>query len=377
MHQPAELRHLIADSRTWVEEELVGDWTEANVYLVHALYQLEHYFGDATWVHLHRHPFDVVRSLMERGWYETPEDDHHPALDVEGWDSLSQLEKTCHYVRRVNEHLLDMGLPRIALERVATQEAQLERRLVGLGIASYPRFLAGAHARVVNASPAPSPLFEQWGADAQRTVQRICGPIAAALGYRRDLALRSRVVGRLRYQRASAAKPERGDDVVPHRPVSLLSNASLSDGTVPLAIVGGTLAAVEPEVLVVHPDSQRHTWILLGGGGLQGLDGGAGLPSRAGTFVSGRLRVEVEGVESITGAVFAFWFDAHGELQGRGRLRNLSSLDGVAAVSFKPPANCVRFVLVVYIPLTPGIERVRVQEVQLEQLPMATAERGR
>jgi hypothetical protein len=376
MHQPAKLRQLIADVRTWVEHEVVGDWAEANVYLVHALHQLEHYFGDGTWVHLHRHPFDVVRSLFQRGWYETSEDDHHPALDVEGWDSLAQLEKTCHYVRRVNEQLLGLGLPRIALEGVAADMAELQRRLVGLEVASYPRLLAGAHTRVVNASLTQSPPFERWSADARRTVQRICGPIAAALGYERNVNLRSRVTGRLRYQRVPAAKPDEDQQVAPHRPTSLVSTAALSDGTVPLAIAGGTLASVEPQHVVVHPDGERHTWIFLGGGGLQGLDDGAGLPSRAWTFVSGRLRLEIDGAEGVTGAMFALWFDARGELQGRRRLRNLAPGDGIAAVSFKPPANCVRFVLAVYIPLTPDMKRVRLLEVQLEQLPVRATDSG-
>lgn len=376
MHQPAELRQLLADVRAWVEEEIVGDWAEANVYFVHALSQLEHCFGDATWVHLHRHPFDVVRSLLERGWYETPEDDHHPVVDVEGWDSLSQVEKACHYVRRANEQLLGLGLPRIALEDVATDTTELQRRLVGLEVASYPRLLAGAHARVVNASATPSPPFQRWSADARRTVQRVCGPIAAALGYERDISLTSRVTGRLRYQRVRAATPDEDQQVAPHDPTPLVSTASLSDGTVPLAIAGGTLASVESEHVVIHPDGQRHTWILLGGGGLQGLDDGAGLPSRAGTFVSGRLRVEIDGAEDVTGAVFALWFDARGELQGRRRLRNVAPGDRVAAVSFKPPANCVRFLLAVYIPLTSDMERVRLLEVQLEQLPLGTSDSG-
>lgn len=369
MHQPAELRQLIADVRTWVEEEIVGDWAEANVYLVHAVSQLEHYFGDATWVHLHRHPFDVVGSLLRRGWYETPEDDHHPVLDVEGWDALSQLEKVCHYVRRVNEYLLGLGLPRVALEDVVADTAELQRCLVGLGIASYPRLLADAHARVVNASATPSAPFERWSVEARRTVQRICGPIAAALGYERAISLRSRLTGRVRYHWAPAVEPE-DTPGAPHRPTSLVTTASLIEGTVPLAIAGGTLASVEPERVVVHPDKQRHTWIFLGGGGLQGLDDGGGLPSQAGTFVSGRLRVEIDGAENLNGAVFALWFNARGEPQGRRRLRNLSPADGVAPVSFKPPANCARFVLGVYVPLTPGIERVRLRDVKLEQLPV-------
>jgi hypothetical protein len=261
VHQPGELRRRIADARTWIEDRVSGDWEETNVYLVHALPKGEHYFRDATLVHLHRHPYDVVRSFLARGWYETPDDEHHPVMDVEGWDELTQLEKVCHYVRRVNEGLLARGLPRFALEDVSGGWAALERRLAALGVASFRRLAASTRGRVVNASQTPVPPVESWLSKERRTLQRICGPIAATLGYGRGVGLRSQAVARLRYRRIlhDGSTPTRTSGDRPVEPAVLLSNAVLSEDGDSLHVSGGSPQSVDSRQVVVRPDGERHT----------------------------------------------------------------------------------------------------------------------
>jgi len=376
MHQPGELRRLVADARTWIEERVTGDWAEANVYLVHAMRQVEHYFWDATLVHLHRHPYDVVRSLLARGWYETPDDEHHPVPDVEGWDGLTQLEKVCHYVRRVNEHLLACRLPRLALEGLSGDWVVLEARLADLGIASFRRLGAPVHGRVANASKRPVSPVDSWTPREQRTLEKICGPIAAGLGYSRGVGLRSRALARLRYRMIGRASPS--TEIDGHRPAEpevLLSSAALSERNVPLHVFGGNAESRDRQELMVRPDGERHTWILLGGGGVDTLNAGEGLPTAAGTFVAGRLRVSLEGVSTeVTPAVFALLFNSDGRLQDRRRLRNLPLTSEEVAFSFKPPPNCARFVLAIYVPRTPDLDAIHVSDLHVEQLSQPLAD---
>src|SRR5690606_34172411 len=89
MSDPIEATDLMREARTFVDDG-EADWAEANVYLGHLLPQLRDVFPDAFLIHLYRHPKDVVRSLINRDWYDTPEDPFHPAMNVEGWADLSQ-----------------------------------------------------------------------------------------------------------------------------------------------------------------------------------------------------------------------------------------------------------------------------------------------
>ena len=91
-----EIRQLCIESRNWVET-IDGDYGEANVYLERVLNELQDVFPEAEFVHLYRDPKDVVRSLMNRDWYEVPEDNKHPVMGVPFWSKMSQFEKVCWY----------------------------------------------------------------------------------------------------------------------------------------------------------------------------------------------------------------------------------------------------------------------------------------
>jgi hypothetical protein len=68
--------------------------------------------------------------------------------------------------------------------------------------------------------------------------------------------------------------------------------------------------------------------------------------------------VSLDGGAEVTPAVFALLFDSEGRLQDRRRLRNLPPTSEEIAVSFKPPANCARFVLAVYVPRSSGLHGI-------------------
>jgi hypothetical protein len=67
---------LIADA--WTRREAISrDYAEVNVYLETFVDILKYYFPDATFTMLRRDPRAIVRSLISRGWYESPLDRSH------------------------------------------------------------------------------------------------------------------------------------------------------------------------------------------------------------------------------------------------------------------------------------------------------------
>lgn len=366
-HQPGQARRLLADARTWVDEHVVGDYAEANVYLVHILDHLARYFPDARLIHLHRHPYDVVRSLLERGWYETPEDDHHPALDVEGWDDFTQLEKACHYVRRVNERLLERGLPRMPLEEVTSDLESLRSRLRALGIATYPRLATSAWSQVVNAANTRTvPPVETWDRGAQRTLRRICGPTAARLGYRKGVGVREHARALIANRRAEARIRDSGAERQPDRR-GLLAGVPTPNADVPVRVSGGSIETHVDDDLVVRRDGVRHTVLFIGGGNWERLGDDPGLPSQPGSYVVGDIDLEPDAPKGFQATIFALLFDEDGTLLSRRRVRNITDVDESAEFSFRPSPNCDRFVLALYVSLEvdSGWIRLRHMDVNL------------
>ena len=78
----------------WEEFEASrSDVAEVNIYLANFLVQLRTVFPEATFVHLSRDPVKVVNSLLNRNWYDTPEDQRHPRLKTADMNQLTQFEE--------------------------------------------------------------------------------------------------------------------------------------------------------------------------------------------------------------------------------------------------------------------------------------------
>ena len=177
-----EANRLIGQARSW-SEGLDTDYAEANIYLERFLDLLPR-GPDTEIVHLHRDPRDVVRSLLQRGWYSVPHDDRHPKIDVDGWDSMSQLEQICWYVRDVNEKLSKACSFELRFEDMVRDFPALSAWLVKRGIPVFPRFAKMVFGERVNATPDwKVDKFESWPEADRTTFNGICGPIREALGY--------------------------------------------------------------------------------------------------------------------------------------------------------------------------------------------------
>ncbi len=181
---PAQAKALIAEARNW-SEGLLTDYAEANVYLERFLEVLPK--GEGTMlVHLHREPQAVVRSLIERGWYNVPFDDRHPPVAINGWNEMSQLEQACWYVRDTSLRLAAATGKRLVFERMVKDLGYLTRFLLELGIPVHPRLAARVFGESVNATKVWSvaPL-DDWPADQLATLRRVLDPAEEALGYRK------------------------------------------------------------------------------------------------------------------------------------------------------------------------------------------------
>ncbi len=169
-----EASRLIVAARSW-SEGLQTDFAEANIYLEQFLDLLPR-GPDTQLIHLHRDPRDVVRSLLQRGWYGVPHDDRHSRIEVDGWDSMSQLEQVCWYIRDVNERLQEACGSQLAFEDMVHDLPVLSEQLERLGIPVFPRLAKELFAKRVNATAEwDVGGFDSWPEEEKEVFERICG----------------------------------------------------------------------------------------------------------------------------------------------------------------------------------------------------------
>ncbi|MEZ5773317.1 MAG: hypothetical protein R3D33_01005 [Hyphomicrobiaceae bacterium] len=180
---PDTARSLILEARAW-SEGLLTDYAEANVYLERFIAQMPK-GEETTFVHLHRDPKAVVRSLVERGWYNVPFDDRHPAIAVDGFEAMTQVEQAAWYVRDTNERIARATALRLPFERMVSDLGFLTDFLAGLGIAVHPRLARAVFYESLNQTRSWNVRpVEEWPAEDIARLARILEPVESDLGYR-------------------------------------------------------------------------------------------------------------------------------------------------------------------------------------------------
>ncbi len=288
------VRARLREAAAWIGQ-LHDDYAEPNVYLAHCLDELREVFPDAVFVHLHRDGQDVVRSLLNRSWYDTPDDDRHPELDVEGWSSMSQLEKCCWYWARTNEAIATVTDVSIPLDIVTADPVALEDRLSEVGLrVTLPEVLAKEHPQRLNENYASDvPAFDDWQDAGRQAFARICGSVQRRLGYP------SPDPGEASPPSADrAARPE----------VTLLERSTAEDY---VAVRCEPEAHPEGVRVDIRPDRNGHATLHLG-------EGAWAKPDLETLFWADRsryYRLEIDaGCSSeLTGVVHALFYDADGE----------------------------------------------------------------
>lgn len=139
-------------TEAWEEfENQPRDFAEVNVYLEGFVSQLRAVFPEAMFIQLKRDPALVVSSLMDRNWYDTPEDRRHPRLDGVNVRSKSQFERVCHYIRQVESRLSKFCTHSIDLENLTKSPETLALELKRLDIVYHPRLGQPIAGRISNA----------------------------------------------------------------------------------------------------------------------------------------------------------------------------------------------------------------------------------
>ena len=263
-----EAEKLITASRAW-SEKLDTSFAEANIYLERFLDLIE--VDESTHlVHLSRNPRPVVRSLLQRGWYEVPFDDRHPAVNVAGWSEMSQLEQVCHYVADVNARLAARCETTLEFEKMVSDLPYLTDFLEKLGIIVYPRLAAKVFADRVNATPSFDVAdIADWPAADKETFERILGAHAQESARSRpattpplrfDRATAKRIAGKLLGAMSgsrTAAKPADG---------ATLLDLALAREPGQLAPSNGLMSVSEDGRLQMTLSERGISHVLLGGG---------------------------------------------------------------------------------------------------------------
>lgn len=162
---------------------------------------LAHLLPNAKFLFIHRHPGEVVRSGMRRGWYENHPADFARIEPVPGeeafkaWPSWTSFQKICWYWDAYNRFSLD-ARRRIGEERMLTLKADglfdgsaVPAIFAHLGLDVPPADAVEAIlSQRRNAQKAASfLLFEDWTPTMYEDLRRIAGDTMEQLGYSTEL----------------------------------------------------------------------------------------------------------------------------------------------------------------------------------------------
>jgi hypothetical protein len=339
-----KVRQLILDSRTWIEEG-ERDFAEANVYLEQFLPLMLDIFPDAVFVHLHRNPADVVRSIINRDWYDTPQDDRHPVIDVPGWSQMSQFEKACWYVRATNENLLHLGV-RLRFEDMVSEISYFEKFLRALNIPFYPRFVKNGYADKVNANLNNDfPRYEAWPEELKAVFQRICNSVNSILGYASESGFpegSSSDEDKASYHFEILGKPTSNTRLETLMDIDLRHRGFSSHFS-----HAGCSVQETKEGLELIPKKGRHAYLLIGGGTWDTVTKKAGWEPKIGHYYQGRINVRVD--DGGLARLFCLMYDQNGTLMSKRLLKKITGGEDKVEFSFRVRSNASRFNLALHM----------------------------
>lgn len=350
------LREATANART-----LRGDLLEANVYLEPFLPQLQALDPDATLIHLHRDGRDVVRSILNRGWYDTPDDRRHRAVPIPRWDRLSQLERACWYYRFTCEQIAPHAAGRVSFERMVTDLAYLTEVLADLNIVVHPLLAQAIFDTPVNANTATSiPPFDEWPARMQRTFNKVCGPIQATLGYGAAPA---------------ADPPVAADDEPADRQPTLLADVSGAAVATLLQESSLVACAITPDGLGITPTIKKNnTHAVLAKGTWAKVPADAGFPCRPDVYF--RCRIEAQLSPGMKARVFVLFCDQSGQAIRRHQAWTLRSERQIHEFSFASAVGATHAAVALHMGNESPDQVMRLVSFHLESIPFAPGYRS-
>lgn len=174
-------------------------YVETNNKLTYLADALEKAYPSSSFIHLHRHPFEVMRSGMRRNWYNGNALDFvrvHPRKEdpwKEFWPNLSLIEKIAWFWARINEYsrrfVSTLGNDRgfdLRSEQVFRADLDRIKQLFEfIGVAMPPEGkIKAILAKKLNAQRMGFfPRVEEWAEEEKLKTTKIVGKVARDLGY--------------------------------------------------------------------------------------------------------------------------------------------------------------------------------------------------
>jgi hypothetical protein len=344
---PEQIRARLA--RAWESwQAATRDWVEVNVYLPSVVDELRTFFPEATFVHLRRPPEKIVRSLMNRDWYDTPEDPNHPALTTTQ-PPKDQFGRVCAYVGETDRRLRETCDAAIDLETLTSSDQARVAGLAAIGLAYHPRLGAHAANRVSNAGTADGfPGWKAWTRAQRHTLEQWVGGQKTWTG---------RLVWAVTAVRSCLLRLlPTGLDNAAREPEDLLR---WSAGAKHPSSIATLHCHVDPDpetgaLTLSRANADAHGVAVLGGSTwsktsrgdeISGTESGWSIdPS---TYLRGHLRAEVEPGDAVV--VHGITYGSDGSAIYRRRLGVLSALHGGLDFAFAPRPDGARVDVALYL----------------------------
>ena len=368
-----EARDLLIEALGWIED-LTEDYAEANVYLERFSLLLEEVFPHATLIHLHRNPKDVIRSIINRDWYDTPGDNRHPLMKVSGWENLGQFEKSCWYVRQTNQSLLSLCQERLVFEQMVSDLNYLVKKLRSWNIPVFPRLAESVFEQKVNVNyNYDFPEYEQWSIQQQSLFHSICTPINIALGYKspqqnwRSLfsyltSWYLKLVSLLRLISRQVKK------LLPLNSKQILSQIDFSKDLDNAYSIVGCQVKITDNAIEIFPENGRNSYFLIGGGQWNKLQDQDGWESRLAHYYQGSLDIDI-GTKGLV-RFFCLMYDQEGKLIAKRSLGQIKQDSVTFRFAFRPKSNTKRFNLAIYMTGPNLPEKIQLKQFHLEMISL-------
>jgi hypothetical protein len=360
-----EVKGLMIEARAWVDE-LTQDYAEANVYLERFIPIVREVFPEATLIHLHRDPRNVIRSILNRNWYNTPEDSKHPVMKKEGWNSLTQFEKACWYIRKTNEALVSACSRRLAFEKMVSDSDYLAEQLRSLNIPVFPRLALKEFNKRINENRSYEfPDYAEWTAEDKQAFHSICDPINEILGYETS--------GGIPNEPLESAHPkkmplERGLNEVSPNKVILETDFR---NTSKFYSLRGCMIKSSEDGFGVFPHGNKLSYLLIGGGKWHYLKGNEGWLSKIGHYYQCVLDAEV--LQNTQVVLICLMYNQRGYLVSKHTIGLVKYGVNPYKFLFKVRGDARRFNIALCFPASVvqgslKIKKIRIEEMALQNL---------
>lgn len=356
------VKELIREARAWIDE-LSEDYAEANVYLERFFSILEEVFPDAVYVHIYRDPRNVIRSLINREWYDTPEDSRHPVMKVKGWNRLSQFEKACWYVRKTNETLLLSCQHRIAFEKMVTDIDYLMEQFRILNIPVFPRMAKHIFNKRINTNWSYDfPDFIQWPSEHKSTFHAICDPLNKALGYETEKNMQVHSVPQSYPKRKMFFKKWKFRRTKSNE---VILEKDFCKNRFDISAARGCEAKKTVHGIEIIPEPETHSHFLFGGGTWHQLKR-EGWKPEFGCYYRGILDIKINHDGSIQ--LFCLMHNKEGNLIAKRSLGQVKESLIPFPFSFKVRSDAERFNIALYISSSKNPGKITLKTFQLEKV---------